>query len=389
MHHSAVKAIPSAVGAPAPRALAQIAVEVRKARALEKTFVAAVFESLGRTLRAAPAVVHAVESWPGDLASAGVIFRLNAGLHALARSGRFPLLQAIYRGAAVDTAPDPVQLDLAITEALAHGEADLLAWLRSPTQTNEVARIAGLTAVLAELSAQSPLPCRILELGTSAGLNLNLARYAVTVGGLSRGDPESAVRIAPRWTGPTPAAGPVTISDACGVDLCPLVVTRGEDAERLRAYVWPGERERTRRLDAAIALARRHPPRVEQGSAATWLAQQLAASQPAGERRVVFHAMALQYMPTAERMRIDRLLAGAGETADADRPLTRVAIEWNAGRSAVEVQVTSWDGSAGSGTPQLAARCHPYAEWFAWNGLCHNRKSLEVVPGDGVEPPTP
>ncbi|KUR70909.1 hypothetical protein AQZ52_13930 [Novosphingobium fuchskuhlense] len=369
MHHSALAATPSVSADPAPRAEAQLAVEAAKARAFGKAFVAAVLDSLGRTLCAAPTVARTIETWPGDLASAGVIFRLTAGLHALARSQQFPMLHALYRDAGAATVPDPVQFDLAVTQALVLGEDALLAWLRGPTQTNEVARIAGLAAVLADLSAAQPLPCRILELGSSAGLNLNLAHYAITVGAVELGKTGSAVRIAPRWSGPSPAAGPVMIAGARGVDLCPLDVAHPGDADRLHAYVWPGERARTQRLGAAIALARRHRPRVDAASAAAWLEQQLESPQLAGERRVVFHAMTLQYMPPADRARIDRLLADAGAQASPARPLARVAIEWNAARSDVEVLVTCWDGRPQDGTTTLAARCHPYAEWFDWIGL--------------------
>lgn len=369
MHHSAVRADTSVSTAPASRTHAQLAVEAGKARAFGKTFIAAVLESLARSLQSAPAVLHTIEAWPGDLASAAVIFRLNAGLHALARSGRFPMLQAIYRGADVDTTPDPILLDLAVMQALEAGEAELLDWLRGPTQTNEVARVAGLAAVLAELSAARPQPCRIFELGASAGLNLNLACYNIRLGELRLGPAASAVRIAPRWSGASPLAGPVAIAGASGVDLCPLDVARPVDAERLHAYIWPGERARTERLQRAIALAQEHPPHVEQGSAAAWLKQQLKAPQPAGERRVVFHAMAQQYMPADERARIGALLAVAGARASAERPLARVAIEWNAARSDVEVQVACWDGGRHDGAVTLAARCHPYAEWFEWYGL--------------------
>lgn len=369
MHHSAVTADTSVSAVPASRAQAQLAVEAGKARAFGKTFIAALLESLARRLRSAPAVLHTIESWPGDLASAAVIFRLNAGLHALARSGRFPALQAIYRSADVDTAPDPDLLDAAVTQALVAGESELLDWLRGPTQTNEVARVAGLAAVLAELSAAQPMPCRILELGASAGLNLNLAYYAIRLGELRLGPAASAVSIAPRWSGPPPLGGPVIIAEASGVDLYPLDVTRPADAERLHAYIWPGEQARTERLQRAIAIAHDHRPRVEQGSAAAWLEQQLKSPQPASERRVVFHAMAQQYMPSAERARIHQLLACAGARASAERPLAQVAIEWNAARSDVEVKVTSWEGSSCDGTAILAARCHPYAEWFEWHGL--------------------
>lgn len=369
MYSSAIGARPITRLRPALRAEAQLLLEAAKAQSFGKHFVAALLEGLARTLWHAPTLVRVIEDWPGDLASAGVIFRLNAGLHAIARSGRFPDLQAIYASAATATVPDPLRLDPALALALHDAEDDLLLWLSGPTQTNEVARIAGLAAALMELSATREMPCRLLELGSSAGLNLNLAHYDLSIGALHAGDCASEVHIAPRWSGRSPRQGKLSIASSEGVDLSPLDVARPGDAERLQAYIWPGEQTRSQRLSAAIALARRHPPRIEQGSAGVWLASKLAAPQAAGERRVVFHSMVLQYLPAAERLSIDRLLAAAGSRAEPDRPLVRIGLEWNENRTAVEVRVTQWDSSPQSGRPRLAAHCHPYAEWFEWFGL--------------------
>lgn len=369
MHHSLVRVPPAASADLPPRAIVQLAIEADKARAFGKLFAASVLDGLTRTLWAAPAIMRTIEAWPGDLASAGVIFRLNAGVHALARSGRFPILRQIYLAAQAQDVPDPLMLDIALTQALALGEEELHAWLQGPTQTNEVARVAGLAAVLAELSARRPMRCRMLELGASAGLNLNLPHYDLTLGTLRMGTAGSPVRIAPRWSGPSPACGELTITRLSGVDLCPLDVSRAEDAERLHAYVWPGEPARSERLGAAIAIARSHRPPVERGRAAQWLERELAADRPADEAIVVFHSMVLQYMPPEERARIDELLTRVAAAATPPAPLVRIGTEWNADRSAVEVRVTCWDGGAGSGATTLAARCTPYAEAFEWLGL--------------------
>ena len=183
-----------------------------------------------------------------------------------------------------------------------------------------------------ELSAARDMPCSLLELGSSAGLNLNLAHYDLRIGTLRAGDPASDVVIAPEWLGRTPRPGQLAIARAEGVDVSPLDVAKPGDSERLQAYIWPGERARSERLRAAIA-------------------------------------MLLQYLPEAERLSIERLLSASGARAETDRPLARVGLEWNEDRSAVEVHVTEWDGGPRSGRPQLAARCHPYAEWFEWLGL--------------------
>lgn len=351
------------------RVLGQLAIEADKARSFGKIFVAAVLESVARVLPQAPALAMAMETWPGDLASSGVIFRLNAGLHAMARSGHHPGLAAIYREASAGTAPEPLLLDITLSLALHDGEAELLQWMSGPTQTNEVARVAGLAAVLMELDARAPMRTTLLELGSSAGLNLNLEHYDIHMGAQRAGDPSSEVCIAPRWSGHTPPGARTRIATVRGVDLNPLDVREEADSERLHAYIWPGECARSERLRGAIALALFNPPQVDKGRAGEWLSQQLVLPQPQGERRVVFHSMVAQYLPEAERKLIDLMLAQAGREASPSTPLVRVGLEWNADRTAVEITVTQWDGGPASGRAVVVARCHPYAEWFDWAGL--------------------
>ncbi|MBC2667801.1 DUF2332 domain-containing protein [Novosphingobium piscinae] len=347
----------------------QLLIEADKARGFGQIFMAGVFESLARVLPLAPDLLQMLETWPGNLADAGLIFRLNAGLHALARGDRHPGLAAIYRGAVRMTEPDPLALDLALTIALCEGEDTLRHWLSGPTQTNEVARIAGLAALLLELDARRPMETELLELGASAGLNLNLARYDIRLGGGRCGEPGSPVQIAPRWLGPTPPAARLRLGATRGVDLNPLDVREAADSERLQAYIWPGEPARSARLQAAITLAHRHPPQVARGRAGSWLGAALAEPQADGVRRVVFHSMVLQYLPPAERETLAETLAAAGAAATPARPLVRVGLEWNDDRSRVDVTATQWHGGSGSGQPVIVAHCHPYAEWFEWRGL--------------------
>lgn len=350
------------------RALQQVAIEARKADGFGKPLAAALMQALARVLPRAPLMFAMLENWPGDLASDGVIFRLNAGLHALALAGRAGALGALY---GVDGPPRMVPsalLECAVIRVL-HDEVEtLLDWLSHPTQTNEVARVAGLVAALLELGRAGPMPCELLELGASAGLNLNLMHYALNLGGQSICATTSAVRLAPEWRGRAVPSGSLTITRARGVDLCPLDVQDPGDCKSLAAYVWPGETARSARLAAAIGIARDHPPLVEPGLASTWLARCLANPQPAGVRRVVFHSMMLQYASPAERAAIDSAIARAGALARPDRPLARVFMEWRADRETVELRITQWDGAGLRGEPQLAATCHPYGEWFDWRG---------------------
>lgn len=348
------------------RAVRQLRIEARKAADFGKPLAAALMESLARVLPRSGPVFVCIEHWPGDLASDGVIFRLNAGLHALALSEQAEGLAGLYRDGLL---LPPALLDRTLAQALScHAEA-LLGWLAHPTQTNEVARVAGLVAALLELGRERAMPCEVLELGASAGLNLNFPRYAVRLGAVAACAPESEVMLSPEWRGRWAAAGELAITSVRGVDLHPLDVALPADRESLRAYIWPGEAGRAQRLEAAIGIARRHPPIVEADRASAWLAAQLAAAQPAGTRRVVFHSMVLQYADASERAAIDAAFAAAGARATADSPLARIGIEWRGDRGAVEIRITRWEGGADDGESHIAAHCHPYGEWIDWRGL--------------------
>ncbi|MFC3099702.1 DUF2332 domain-containing protein [Altererythrobacter lauratis] len=349
------------------RAEQQLLVEAEKARSFGKLMVASVFESVARVLPDTPVMRDQMDQWPDDMAGAGVIFRLNAGLHALARSGRDPALQRIYGAAAKGDMPAPHVIDLALRDALNHRAQDLLEWMARPTQTNEVARVAGLAGVLMELNARLALPVELLELGASAGLNLNLPHYRCHIGAARCGPDGSPVQIAPRWIGRAVPQVPFAIARSIGVDPNPLDIGNAQDCERLHAYIWPGERERSARLAAALELARRLPPRVDRGTASEWLPRQLARVQPPQTRRVVFHSMVVQYMSAQERQKVDAALCDAGQRATPDQPLVRVGLEWTADRSQVELHVTQWSG--GDPEDRVVARCHPYGEWFDWVGL--------------------
>lgn len=352
-----------------PRSVRQLLIEAGKAQGFGKPYAAALMEALARVLPRAGAVFETIEHWPCDLASDGMTFRLNAGLHALALAGRAGALGRFYGvGAASELLP-PAELDHAL-ETVLRGEAEeLLGWLSHPTQTNEVARVAGLVAALLELGRERAMPCEVLELGASAGLNLNFPHYAVRLGEVAACAARSAVTLAPDWRGRAVAGGSLAVTRARGVDLHPLDVADPADRESLEAYVWPGETARSARLQAAIGIARDHPPMVETGLASAWLLNRFAEPQQEGVRRVVFHSMVLQYASPAERAAIDTAFALAGARAEPGRPIARIGIEWRADRQAVELRIAEWDGAAHRGEARLAATCHPYGEWIDWQGL--------------------
>lgn len=326
-------------------------------RAMGSPFVAAVLDAVGRQLARAPLTCALVADWPRDEAADALAMRVAGALHALARTGEDAALTRLYRDRAGD-------VDRAIGDALARADAFVADWIRDPPQTNEVGRTAATMAALMVLATHHPMPVELLELGASAGPNLNLTAYAHDLGGVRAGDAASPVRVAPDWRGPPPPARAIHVAAARGVDLHPLAVTEAGARDRLLAFVWPDDAARADRLTAALGIARHAPPRVDRGDILDWLPAQLALAQPAGMCRVVVHSMVMQYLSPAARGAVDAAMAAAGAQATADRPLARIAFEWTPARDAVRLRLTMWpDGR----TIDLAT-CHAYGAWIDWRG---------------------
>lgn len=333
---------------------------VRQAETCRSTgsaFVAAVLEAVDRQLPLAPISSRMIHDWTGDPAAAAVALRVNGALHSLARRGKPRYLAGLYNGEHDD-------FDGAIAQALSQEDQFIADWMRYPTQTNEVARGAAIMAALMTVAAERPMPFEILELGASCGLNLNLARYAYTLGGVSAGDPASAVRIAPRWIGEDPPLAEVSIVSAQGVDLSPLSALDPIHRERLLSFTWADQPSRSRRLEAALQVALAHAPRVHRGDAKLWLAQRLAERQPEGLCRTVVHTMFLQYLSDQDRSEVATMLAAAGAGASAKRPLVEIGLEWTADRREVQLRRTRWP----DGDTAVLAICHPYGDWVEWRG---------------------
>ena len=177
------------------------------------------------------------------------------------------------------------------------------------TQTNEPARCATLLPALAQL----PGPLALIEVGASAGLTLLFDRYSYDYAGrvITGSDPDApTLRCATRGPVPLPLRLPAIVWRA-GLDLDPLDVTNDDDVRWLSCLVWPGEGDREQRLAAAVASARRDPPRVYRGDLLTDLPA-LAARAPAGATLVVFHSAVLAYVAAAGRRRFAETVRGLG-----------------------------------------------------------------------------
>lgn len=292
-----------------------------------------------------------VLAWRGNPIEDALPLRLVGGLRALALRDDAPALATLF-----EEGGDPVAT---LRAALRDHDAALLPWLDGPPQTNEPGRSAALMLGLMLAARTFGHPLDVLEIGSSAGLNLLIGRYAYDLGGTRVGNP-SPVTLRPEWRGPPPDPVAVTIASTRGVDIAPLDLTDPADADRLRAYVWADHLDRYERLDAAIAMFAADPPLLEQGDAADWVEARLCEPQPANHTRVLMHSVVWQYLGPERQRRIAAALDAAGARATPDRPLAWVRLEPDRDLARHQVHATLWPGDQ---THHLAMS-HPHGRWI-------------------------
>ena len=325
--------------------------------------VGAVAELLAR--REPGAVLDRIRQWQGAPLADALPLRIAGGIHALRLKGAEPQLAAIYTG---EAGTDDAAI---VAAAIRAQEGELLPWLDGPPQTNEAGRSANFIAAMLWLADQGlPAKFQCLEIGSSAGINLMLARYHYNLAGVQVGPEPGAMRFEPEWTGNPPPAQAIEIVSTKGCDVAPVDLTDPAQALRLRAYIWPEHDVRFARMDAAIAEATKSPPDLVGLNAAEFIEAELAMPQAAGTTRALMHSIVWQYVPADQQARVTAAMAAAGAVATAKRPLAWIALEANRTVHLHELVVRRWPNAAGdpAGDPQLLARAHPHGatiNWFA------------------------
>lgn len=337
----------------------------------------AIAEGLTRDSKVGAQVID----WPGEPTRDALPLRFIGGLHALVRAGKDAGLAAIFAGETVDPAAIAADLNRAL---VAHDD-ELLPWLDGPPQTNEPGRSGSLMTGLLEVARRFGSRIELLEIGSSAGLNLLIDRYAFDLGGTTAGPADSPVTLTPEWTGPAPEPAAVDIVSVRGCDIQPLDATDPAVATRLLAYVWPEMPVRFGRMERAIAMQREKPVDLIQADAADWVEARLAEPQAAGVTRVLMHSVVWQYLPEAVADRIRAAMAAAGAQATADRPLAWVMVEPNRAFAEHVIRVRSWPGD---GEWTVLATAHAHGAWIKYGEAADaDRVRIDLPDSAKVEAP--
>ena len=296
---------------------------------------------------------------------------LFAAVHYLLLGGLGPELAAHYPNLApADATADPYPAFRAFVLDHTASIVELIA-TRS-TQTNEVGRCAIFVPTLGVLDDERG-PLALIDVGTSAGLNLLLNRYSYhyqpggTVGGPSPVHLECSTR------GPVPVPQRLpSIAGAIGIDRSPIDVADEQAVRWLEACVWPDQRERFERLVAAVEMARTEPPDVRRGDAVDDLAVVVREAANAGHP-VVMNSWVLNYLTGERRARYVATLDALGAEIDlswliAESPALTPELpvpSTSESEHLTVLSIVTWRD--GMRAVQRLGVTHPHGFWLHWD----------------------
>ncbi len=235
------------------------------------------------------------------------------------------------------------------------------------TQTNVVRRTTCLLPVFARLAQEAGgQPLSIIEVGSSAGLNLHWDRYYHRYeypSGTSRtwGDKSSAVRLSTQVRGTVPLPPlpeELHIAWRAGIDLNPIDVTDTDAMRWLRALIFPEHLERHQETEAAARIARDNPVPIVTGDALIHLPD-LLAQAPQDSHLCLYASMVLYQLSPEARKDLWGMLAAFSAT----RPVSVVIMD---GVPEGWAQLLIRDFRNGDYTKRHVAAVHAHGRWLEW-----------------------
>lgn len=314
--------------------LAAIDLQAAACRRLGSVQYADLLDALARDVAEGGAFAEVLHGRSSRPVHDALPLRLLGALHGLALSGRAPELAARFPSCGGDGSPVALR---DAREVVARERTAIDDGLRRHVQTNEPGRSVALLMLANWLPDVGIREFSLLEIGSSAGLNLSFDDYAADTGSGILGRRGSMLAFPASWfdRAPTVRTDPAQCAGRRGCDVAPLdpVV----DAVRLQSFVWPDQSERLSRLRAAIDIAGRHGARVERASADTWIEARLA--ERTSRAVVIFHSIVWQYLGTEVQLRLRAAITGAGESSNGG-PVVWARMEPAGDRA--DLQVDAW-----------------------------------------------
>ncbi|MEC5424736.1 DUF2332 domain-containing protein [Virgibacillus sp. C22-A2] len=167
-------------------------------------------------------------------------------------------------------------------------------------QTNEVRRCAYLYPTFSLIYSKTEKPLSLIEIGTSAGLQLLWDRYSYSYGtDETFGDINSCVHITSEIKGDnTPSFLPECppVATKIGLDLHISDLSNSEDYLWLKSLIWTEHRERVELFERAARCFKENPVELIEGNGVTLLTD-IVETLPEDTAVCIFHTHVANQMP--------------------------------------------------------------------------------------------
>lgn len=171
-------------------------------------------------------------------------------------------------------------------------QLEIIGILRNKSvQTNEVRRCAYLYPTFNYAYKQVGKPLAMIEIGTSAGLQLMWDQYSYSYGTDQLfGNVASKVHLTSEVRGELQniQSEPPIITQKIGVDLNVVDLEKHEDVSWLKALIWPEHKERLALFDKAIEIFKGNSPKLIEGNGVDLL-EEISREIPEKNALCIFH----------------------------------------------------------------------------------------------------
>lgn len=228
-------------------------------------------------------------------------------------------------------------------------------------QTNEIGRCACLLPAFASINRNTGGKAwNLVDVGASAGLNLNFDRYLYRYGATLWGDHDSKVVLNCQVRGESTMELnnlSFNIGQRIGIDISPIAVNSSEDVLWLRSLIWPNQTDREQRLNQALEIAKADTPLMIKGDALQ-ITREILENSGSDDTFVFFSSFAFNQFGSEYRAKFHDLLRDYGVKR-------RVFLITMGFSDSEQVEIRICDFRNGEHSCSVLATCDPYGKWIS------------------------
>lgn len=198
--------------------------------------------------------------------------------------------------------------------------SDIIALLlKRNVQTNEVRRCAYLYPVFSSIYHKVSRPLALIEIGTSAGLQLMWDSYSYSYGdGKIYGNKSSSLHLETEIKSGKPAIlyrKSPPVNSRVGIDLHICDVTNNDELLWLKALIWPEHRNRLKILNQAVEEFKKKQPTLIEGDGINLLPE-LVEDLPVESALCIFHTHVANQLTKEKKKELLEIVANIAKKRD-------------------------------------------------------------------------